>query len=243
MNTKIKSIFQSCFLALMALLLTSCVGFRVDMTRNFGPHNPAVPAPLGNAKEWVDVRNWQIFLVAKGFLKPGSFSTNNFDAATELATKKFQKTPGTIECYPLPDTGCVNYATYMKAVGEGMPKFKMVMTTPCYHPYRHAHTKALLASNISPMSIGNGENFNIPMKIYCTAAPGVTYWQQELCILGYMNATSGTYDDPTSTATKLFQSKMSPTHPMTGWVDLATLNAAKAKAAMNVVVVNQSCSN
>jgi hypothetical protein len=98
------------------------------MGDGYGPHYPPTPKPPGLADRWVDVEDWQSFLKGLGRLQDPHYPNDVFDEATETATKWFQTTKFKAANYELPDTGCVNFATYQKAIREGMPKYKGVLT-------------------------------------------------------------------------------------------------------------------
>lgn len=228
---------------LTATVLSACTSFRVNMTRGFSANSPAKPAKPIFTHEWVDVAKWQEYLISKHFLAAGSFRLNEFDAATELATKKFQKWPGTgSESAELPQTGCVNFATYAKATREGLPKFKQVVAEPCHTLVKVKGARAVALGsngNVGTMGgIGGGADFRIVMKIDCTH-PSVKIWQQCLCCLGYMNTASGTFDNTTVLKTKTFQGDVKLTR--TGSVDQATFNKADALCDMDVRIVLQDC--
>jgi len=215
-------IVYCCFATIALLVLASCaslhtngaanngVPFRINMGLGFGPHSPAVPAPPAPATQWTDVGNWQIFLVSKGFLPAGKFVTNTFDAATASATKAFQNASA------LPATGCVNLATYQKAVQEGLAHYKPVrVSNSCAATPRHTMKRALGAT----LTTGDSFRDNV-MAIGCADTAGwydVADWQTFLIANGYLMAgttyPNGQFDSPTQTATTKFQMawSLSPT--------------------------------
>jgi hypothetical protein len=178
-----KKIAQYGSIMAVALALTACAHFRVNMTSGFGPNTPAQPPLDGLAKSWVDVANWQTFLVSKKFLVLGTYKPDQFDAATMVATKKFQTLPGSVAKYSLPATGCVNFATYHKATQEGMPP---------YHPVRvdsicSAHKREL---KVAAHLIGVGAVNTLSADQFRDGGSGGTGRG-----LGYHCVQSGTWHD------------------------------------------------
>ena len=238
-------IFYYCFATVALLVLTGCASFRINMAEKaYGPHNPLSPAPAFPATEWVDVGNWQNFLVAKGFLRVGKFTLNTFDAATEAATKKFQKTPGKMAKHALPDTGCVNVATYRKAIQEGMPEYKAVRTpdscaTPAKHVKPVKHTTSAIDATDGMYPITPGDTFrDNTMHSGCTGTD-VADWQRFLKANGYLSSgfvITGNFDlNLTAPATMQFQSDFSSYGLLaTGKVDKKTYAFATSTTIVNL---------
>jgi hypothetical protein len=192
------------------LVLSGCAPFRINMTLNYGAHTPPNPAPSAPATQWVDVETWQHFLVSQGYLT-GSYEVNNFDVPTEVATKKFQSTPGKKGgTYSLPESACLNYATYRKAVQEGMPHYKPLRVphscVPCAQHTMHAKHAAS-----GTLSFGDSFRDNTMATGCCDTGnwEDVADWQNFLINNGYLPpnfVVTGQFDAiNTAPATKKFQ--------------------------------------
>lgn len=206
-----------CFAAAALLFLTGCATFRINMASGYGPHTPPIPPPSFPATQWVDVGHWQTFLVSKGFLIAGKYQPNTFDAATKAATMKFQRSAGKVVSYLLAPTGCVNYATYRKAVQEGMPSYK-----PIAAPNSCAIRRLELVAAARSQGVGvtaTGDNFrdsymHMGCANFSSSDKDVTDWQNFLYSNGFYTSsyTAGQFDSPTQKATVAFQQSC----PVTG---------------------------
>jgi hypothetical protein len=102
--------------------------FRINMQMGYGPNTPTTPAPIPPATSWVDVTNWQTFLMlqpGQTYLTVPAYPNDNFDQMTKQATIWFQQATinGHGPVMPPPPPGVVNLATYNKAVALGMPPY------------------------------------------------------------------------------------------------------------------------
>ncbi|HEY3898984.1 MAG TPA: hypothetical protein VGM54_10250 [Chthoniobacter sp.] len=94
--------------------------FRINMENGFGPLVPPTPAPIAPATMWVDVANWQAFLIVHGCA--GTNPPNDeFGMLDFNGTKKFQTKSGIFA------NGIVNQATYDAAVAAGMTAYPTVV--------------------------------------------------------------------------------------------------------------------
>jgi hypothetical protein len=214
-NQKMKKIAQFGSILAIALVLTACANFRVNMTSGFGPNTPPKPSP-GSAMGWLDVANWQTFLVTKKFLPLGTFKPDLFDAATMKATEKFQTTPGLVAKYSLPRTGCVNFATYHKAVQEGMlPYHPVRVESSCSAAKRSAAAKRSEGITTFAHDPFRDNQNGLPTKkglgyrcIESASWHDVSDWQNFLIANGYLLSgacTLGDFNTSTKSATVQFQ--------------------------------------
>ncbi len=210
------------------------------MTKGYTSTTPPIASAPGQ-KEWHDVAKWQAFLVAHHELQlsDATHETNVFGQKTQDATKKFQR-----EHPALPETGCVNYATYKKAVREGLAGTKPVIGEPCaqfLHLKNHmgATGRYKLVGNVEIQSVGSGQHIPTQMKPGCLDSASVKLWQQELCCLGYMSTATGNYDPTTQLETKAFQSDSGLA--LTGNFDLNTYKKANAICTFDVVLDKPPC--
>jgi len=206
--------------------------FRINMRLGFKAHSPANPPLQGSDKEWVDVRNWQKFLETQkgkdGFpVLAQPYNVNEFGLRTYLATKTFQRLAD------LPETGCVNLATFQEAVANAnppMPYYPPVRAGNCnaiHKPHGHRHGKTVL-----------GDLFrNHYMALNCADTGSwcdVYDWQVFLADNGYLIGNyppaapnTPTFDPNVQKATTRFQSKWGITgDPTGGKVGTFTFNAA-----------------
>jgi hypothetical protein len=231
-----KKIARFGFAMAVTLVFTACADFRVNMTRDFGPHNPPKPSP-GLALAWVDVANWQAFLASKGFLSPATkVQPDVFDKATATATENFQRKKGKFAKYSLPATGCVNFATYHKAVQEGMPPV---------HPIRVQSTCAMVHSGQPSERTHDSFHDNknnavnkLGLGYHCIQASGwhdVSDWQNFLIANGYLasgDCTLGDFNTSTKSATVQFQ-LLWCTSTSNGYVNHETWTAATNFATLS----------
>jgi hypothetical protein len=163
-------------------------------------------------------------LVSKGDLKPLTFKADVFDAATTAATRRFQKKKGAVANYSLPTTGCVNFATYHKAVQEGMPP---------YHPIR---VKSSCAMEPGPTTrthdqFRDNKNNTTGKKglgLTCVQSGSwhdVSDWQSFLNANGYLatgDYVAGNFNGNTQSATAQFQMIWVTSTTANGYVNHAT---------------------
>jgi peptidoglycan hydrolase-like protein with peptidoglycan-binding domain len=202
-----------CLASVALLVLTGCASFRLNMTRGYGPHYPPTPAPSGGAERWVDVEDWQFFLKGLKYLnalQDPHYPNGVFDEATERATRDFQATTkGSVATYALPQTGCVNIATYRKAVQEGMPEYHRVkLPNSCaVHPV-HPKRPGMGALSTAPPDDFHDALMQFNCKNFTAQDPDVTDWQNFLVANSYMTSGTykpGTFDGVTKTQTMAFQ--------------------------------------
>ncbi|HEY3898985.1 MAG TPA: hypothetical protein VGM54_10255 [Chthoniobacter sp.] len=112
--------------------------FRLNMRQGYGPLTPPSPSPIGGAKMWVDVANWQCFLDVSLY-KATNPPNDSFGILDTQATKAFQTWAHT-QGYtvPYPPNGIVDQNTYNAAVKAGMPAYTPVPTT-ALHAHHHHH--------------------------------------------------------------------------------------------------------
>jgi len=210
--------------------------FRINMGLKFGAHFPAYPQLQGSDKEWVDVANWQAFLESQKDasgkpLLSAPYTKNFFDLRTQSATIAFQKLAG------LPQTGCVNLATYHEAVttaNSPMPLYKTVRAANCKTIHRPHGRRAATHG----MTAGVGDPFRDHwMALNChdnTTWCDVYDWEVFLSDNGYLMgnypttpASNAWFDSNVQTATTLFQSKWNIIgDPTGGKVGTNTFNVA-----------------
>lgn len=90
--------------------------FRINLSLNDCPTAtpPGTKDPQGNP--WVDVTDWQNFLVNNGNLTNPPYPTGNFDMPTQIATHQFQNAAHAAGHLPTFKIGYVDQATYNAAV-------------------------------------------------------------------------------------------------------------------------------
>jgi hypothetical protein len=202
-----------------------------------------------------DVTSWQQFLISQNAFglthddsdhdpvngsQHSTYPNGAFDGETAQATSRFQSSfaydikgmPSANGPYHLRVDGTVNCATYFRAVGKGMPKFKVskrLLTNGRRLPHFSSPRTGILTappygSIVMELTMGSG---CVDSK-YQTNDPDVSLWQYFLYENGYleMYPPSGAFGTSTAAATTLFQLDTHNISPTTGTVTQATYTDA-----------------
>jgi len=195
-----------------------------------------------NSSDGQDIKNWQSFLIFKGFglthdnsdhdnSANGSnthpYPNRKFDQEVEEATKRFQASCNQHDFpdYGIAVTGEVNWATYFQAVKQGMtayPPTGLSAKSLKLHGLKLHHFELFNANDVIHKLQLGCLDFNI------VSDKDVSDWQVYLQNMGYLGAgyPTGTFGSTTQMATKQFQIDFA-VNVGSGILDQATFTKAK----------------